>query len=132
MNWSDKFKSLGFTVLLYIVHFGINWVISRSNRKEVFKDLRELSTRFAFIGISLFISGLLKPASMFNQTFKAQAKAEAAVFCILLFFIFDGLAIWTSKTYEKQLRSRKAEQIWMLALSHILGVVALSAGFLLS
>jgi hypothetical protein len=136
MNVSDKLTSLGFTVLLYIVHFGINWGIYRYNWKEALDDLRKFSIRFALVGVSLFMSALMNPSSTFYTLCASTSGRELALvvaFSILLFVIFDGFTIWFSKTYEKRPKGQKAKtQVWKLVLSHVLGAVTLCVGLLLT
>lgn len=136
MNLIEKVLAVALTGVLYVVHLGINWGVYRFDWKKTLDDLRRFGTEFAFIGVSFFATALLDTSSGFYERFKSipddRSVALATVFSILVFCIFDGLAVWFYKTYLEKLRGRQTKRpVWRLLLSHTLGIVAMSVGILL-
>ena len=128
-------ETIAFSFVAYLIHYGINWTVHHFRSKDVFDDFLRFGAEFAFVGLCFFGSAIVNPTSQLHFLSSSQNDlALSTAMSIMLFILFELIAVWFYKTYLRQLRSRgqvHRPQVWRIAISYTFGFVALCASVLL-
>jgi hypothetical protein len=130
---TSKAATFILTLVLYLVHLGINWTVHHFSRKDTFDDFLRFGSELAFVGMCFFGTALTNPNSIFNSwTAHPLDKNWAIAVAILLFVFFELVAVWHYKMYLKKPRSKRStkssQQLWRVGVSYAFGFVAFCAG----